>query len=145
MTEEQDRYFLSLAETVSMNSPDPSSKIGAIVVKDNEVKGYGWNDFPRGVQQLEERWNDRETKLRYVVHAEVNAILNAGDEARGSTIYIHGFPFACSGCAKMIAQADIQRVVIKPIDLKTIDIWREDLLAAETICKEVGIEVMKYV
>lgn len=145
----EDREYLRLAETVSVNSPDPSSKLGAVVVNDGAVKGYGWNDFPKGVQQLADRWENREVKLKFVCHAEVNAILNAGDEARDGTLYIYpgwGKPCMCTGCCKTAIQAGIKRVVglLRPIDKERFERWREELEISGVMCQEAGIEVVTY-
>ena len=71
------RYF-KIAEQVSSWSKDPSSKIGAIIVGDKgQIISQGYNGFPRGVIDSEDRYNQRETKYKLVVHAEMNAILNA--------------------------------------------------------------------
>lgn len=149
MSEIQDRRFLKLAEEVSHNSPDPSSKLGAVLVQDGRVVSYGWNDFPEGVQQLEERWNNRELKYKFVVHAEVNAILKAGDEARGGTLYIYpgwGRPCMCTNCAKTCITAGVSRVVgvIRKQDDERLARWKDELEIADVMCKEVGLEVTIY-
>lgn len=148
--ETQDRYFLDLAKSVSVNSPDPSSKLGAVVIDDlGSVVSYGWNDFPAGVQQLEERWNNRELKYKLVVHAEVNAILKAGDEARGGTLYVYpgwGSPCMCTGCAKVALTAGITRVVglIRPQDSERLARWKDELEVADMMCREAGLEIVTY-
>jgi dCMP deaminase len=74
----------------------PSGDVGP----DREVRATGFNDFPRGVADLPERLQDKAEKLRPIVHAEVNAILNAarvGIPLKGCTLYL-----ACTddtGCA----------------------------------------------
>ncbi len=95
------------------NSPDPSTKNGAILVRqDGYVLAHGVNKFPEGVAETEERLRDKATKYRLVVHAENGAIFNAarsGQQTYGSTLYC---PFyACSECAKAIIQGGIKRVV----------------------------------
>ena len=51
-----------------------------------------------------------ETKYPYVVHAELNAILNAnGRDLRGSRLYVALFP--CNECAKAIIQAGVKEVL----------------------------------
>jgi len=49
------------------------------------------------------------TKYAYVCHAELNAILNANTDLRGTTIYVDLFP--CNECAKAIIQAGIKKVI----------------------------------
>lgn len=145
-----DLAFLEEAKELSKYSHDPSTKIGAIVAKGKKPLGAGCNDFPEGVKGTPERWNNRETKYKFVVHAEVNAILSAGREADGGTIYIYpsfGLPSLCTECCKVIIQAGIQRVVgLVPKDLPqaTIDRWKESLAISQVMCDEAGIETVLY-
>ena len=51
-----------------------------------------------------------QTKYPYVVHAELNAILNAnGRDLRGSRLYVALFP--CNECAKAIIQSGVREVL----------------------------------
>src|SRR5699024_8807555 len=51
-----------------------------------------------------------ETKYPFVVHAELNAILNAnGRDLRGSRLYVALFP--CNECAKAIIQSGLREVL----------------------------------
>jgi len=115
-TEEKwDRRFLSLAREVGSWSKDPSTKCGAILVNDlRQVVGMGYNGFPRYVVDSAARYEHRETKYKLVVHAEVNAILQAGHAARGCTLYVHPsfmMPPICRDCAKCAIQAGIKTIV----------------------------------
>lgn len=142
-----DKRFLQLAQLVASWSKDPSTKVGAVVVNNfNKVYGLGYNGFPKGVEDADERLNDRPTKYKLVVHAEINAILNAGINADGGTIYVwpaFGNPPLCSSCAKAVIQAGIYRVVgYKPdVDEATAERWREELEAAQLMCREAGVEM----
>ena len=99
---------MELARQISSWSKDPSKKIGAVVIGENgQVLAQGYNGFPRGVKDTEERYNNRETKYNYIVHAEMNAIYNAswnGVSLKDATIYIYGLP-CCHECAKGIIQS----------------------------------------
>lgn len=149
MSEKWDRRFLELATIVSGWSKDPSTKVGAVIVDPlRRIVGTGYNGFPRGVDDFEERYFDREVKYKLVVHAELNAILTAGDRAVGSTIYVvpaFGSPPLCSNCAKAVIQSGIVRVVgYKPnVDQATMERWKEELDAAELMCYEAGVEVVQ--
>ena len=106
-----DNRFLALAEHISTWSKDPSSKVGAIIVDDNKiVVGMGYNGFPRGVWDKVTRYSDRETKYKFVVHAEVNACLQAGNSAKNATLYVSTLPFICNECAKVIVQYDLSKL-----------------------------------
>lgn len=102
----------TLACFAAQGSPDPSTKVGAVVTNElGIICGGGFNDFPPGVPK--EWWEDRTLKYRGVVHAEVNAILEAGRfHCLGGTIYVTSHP--CEACAKMIVAAGLKRVVCPP-------------------------------
>jgi len=105
-----DRRFLDLADHVSQWSKDPSTKVGAVIVDEKKrVVSVGYNGFPRGVVDDEERYYDRATKLLFVAHAERNALDNAPLMVEGCTMYVPLLP--CSECAKSIIQKGIARVV----------------------------------
>ena len=98
---------MELAKAVASWSKDPSKKIGAVAIgSKGQVLAQGFNGFPRGIDDNDERLNDRETKYKYVVHAEMNLIYNAtfnGISLDGSTVYVYGLPI-CSECAKGLIQ-----------------------------------------
>ncbi|MGE4594357.1 MAG: dCMP deaminase family protein, partial [Gammaproteobacteria bacterium] len=123
-----DNRYLSLAKEVATWSKDPSTQVGAVTVgAKKEVLSQGFNGFPRGIKDTDERYNHRETKYRFVVHAEMNAIYNAtysGTSLDGATLYIYGLPI-CSECAKGIIQVGIKKVVIEKS--KELDNWNESL------------------
>jgi dCMP deaminase len=133
---------LGLAKHIAAWSKDPSTQVGAILVDDrNEVVGHGYNGFPRGVEDTEERLNDRPTKYRMIVHAEVNAILSAGHRARGASLYVwpsFGVPNICHDCAKFAIQAGVAEVVgAEPFDAN--DRWAESIACARQMLVEAGV------
>lgn len=108
--------FMTIAQVVANRSKDPVTQVGACIVDDNNIiLALGYNGFPRGCSDDEFPWGKQsddpcENKYMYVVHAEVNAILNNnGTDLRGSTLYVTLFP--CNECAKLIIQAGIRRVI----------------------------------
>jgi dCMP deaminase len=96
-------------------SKDPSTQVGACIVSDdNRILSTGYNGFPKGCSDDEFPWNRDEklgeTKYNFVVHAELNAILNAGGKSLvGSRIFVSLFP--CHECAKAIIQSGVKEVV----------------------------------
>ena len=108
-----DEYFMGVALLASKRSKDPNTQVGACIVDSNNViLTTGYNGFPKGCSDDEFPW-DREgenTKYPYVVHAELNAILNAsGKDLKGARIYVDLFP--CNECAKAIIQSGIREVI----------------------------------
>jgi dCMP deaminase len=138
-----DQRYLALAKEVSTWSKDPSTKVGAVVVGGKkEVLAQGFNGFPRGIDDSDERYNDRETKYKLVVHAEMNAIYNAtysGVSLDGATLYIYGLPI-CSECAKGIIQVGIKRVVVE--QAKELGNWNESVELSKAMFGEANIELI---
>jgi dCMP deaminase len=110
-----DSRFMKLAREISTWSRDPSTKIGAVIVNDERrILATGYNGFPRGIEDTEERLNDREQKYPLIVHGEMNALMNAlysGVSVKDTTLYVWGLP-VCSECTKNVIQSGIKRVVI---------------------------------
>lgn len=142
MRESWDDFFLGMAQYVSTRSKDPSTQVGAVITSmDNRVISVGYNGFPIGIEDKPERLNDRTTKYKYVVHADINAILNAhGDCVCGSTMYVWPFP-PCSDCAKLIIQAGICRVVTKKPTPELAERWKDSLAFTRELFKEAGVEL----
>ncbi len=108
-----DEYFMGVALLAAKRSKDPNTQVGACVVDSNNIiLSTGYNGFPTGCSDDEYPWEREgsDTKYPYVVHAELNTILNAnGRNLRGSRIYVSLFP--CNECAKAIIQSGIKEVV----------------------------------
>lgn len=138
-----DERYLALAAEVATWSKDPSTQVGAVTVgSKKEVLSQGFNGFPRGIHDTDERYNHRETKYKFVVHAEMNAIYNAtysGTSLDGATLYVYGLPI-CSECAKGIIQVGIKKVVIEKS--KELDNWNESVQLSKEMFDEAGIELI---
>ncbi len=138
-----DRRYLSLAKEVSTWSKDPSTQVGAVTVgSKKEVLSQGFNGFPRGIHDTDERYNNRDTKYKLVVHAEMNAIYNAtysGTSLDGATLYVYGLPI-CSECAKGIIQVGIKKVVVEKF--KELDNWNESVQLSKEMFDESGVELI---
>ena len=108
-----DEYFMGIALLAARRSKDPSTQVGACIVsRDNIIISTGYNGMPKGCSDDEFPWEREgaDTKYPYVVHAELNAILNAnGRDLRDSRIYVALFP--CNECAKAIIQSGVQEVI----------------------------------
>jgi len=141
MLDKWDHRFLVLAEHISGWSKDPSTKVGAVIThtRSKRVISMGFNGFPAGVEDSQERLDDRETKYEMVVHAEQNALMFAGDRAEGGTIYVYPLP-PCARCAVMIIQAGISRVVCDQSNFDH-ERWGEVAKIADTMFREAGLEL----
>lgn len=104
-----DEYFMGIALLAAMRSKDPNTQVGACIVSpENIIISTGYNGLPNGCSDDEFPWDG--AKYPYVVHAELNAILNAGGRVlRGARLYVALFP--CNECAKAIIQSGISEIL----------------------------------
>ncbi len=107
-------YFMGIAKLSALRSKDPHTRVGACIVNErNIIVGIGYNGMPIGCSDLVFPWTSDgsyyDQKYAYVVHAELNAILNASAPLDGCTVYTTLFP--CNECAKAIIQSRIAHIV----------------------------------
>ena len=133
--------YTNLAKEISTWSKDPSTQVGAVVVGEKgQLLSQGYNGFPRGINDTDDRLNNRERKYELVVHAEMNAIYNAslnGVSLKDSTLYVYGLPI-CSECAKGIIQVGIKKVVATRPKIYNSD-WDKSVKAAEALFREAEV------
>ncbi|MBR2990245.1 MAG: dCMP deaminase family protein [Solobacterium sp.] len=138
-----DEYFMGLAHLSALRSKDPNTQVGAAIVDENHrVVSVGYNGFPKGCSDDEFPWeregrNLLEMKYAFVVHAELNAILNSARPVRGCTLYVSLFP--CNECAKAIIQSGITRIVYESD--KYAD--TEATQASKRMLKAAGVELVR--
>ncbi len=140
-----DEYFMGVALLASMRSKDPSTQVGACIV-DNEsrILSTGYNGFPSGCSDDEFPWEREgdfgQTKYPFVVHAELNAILNArGKNLTGAKIYVALFP--CNECAKAIIQSGIKEVVYLSDKYATT----KETLASKRMLTSAGVKLTQLI
>jgi dCMP deaminase len=134
-----DRYFLGVAEAVAAASKDPSTKVGAVITRpDRTMASFGYNGFPRGIADTEERLADRDTKYELVIHGEINAILTAREPLHGYTLYTWPF-LTCKRCALHVVQTGIKRVVAPIVPPDKMDRWEKSLKDAQAVYDEAGV------
>ena len=134
-----DAYFMSMAHLSALRSKDPNTQVGACIVnKDKRVVGLGYNGFPKGCNDDDFPWERNgeflDTKYPYVVHAELNAILNSIQNLKGCTIYVSLFP--CNECAKAIIQSGISCVVYESDKYA----GTEGNIASKRMFRDAGVE-----
>lgn len=134
-----DEYFMGLAHLSALRSKDPHTQVGAVIVdNDHRVVSIGYNGLPFGCSDDIFPW-EREgeslaTKYPYVVHAELNAILNAKRNLQGCTLYVSLFP--CNECAKAIIQSGIKKIIYED------DLYDDSVStkASKRMLKAAGVE-----
>ena len=133
--------YRDLAKEISTWSKDPSTKVGAVVIGEHgQLLSQGYNGFPRGIKDSDERLNNRERKYELVVHAEMNAIYNAslsGVSLKDSTLYVYGLPI-CNECAKGIIQVGIKKVVATRPQIYNSE-WDKSNKNAEALLREAEV------
>jgi len=136
-----DKRYLSLAREVSTWSKDPSTQCGAVAIgSKGQVLAQGYNGFPRGIEDLKDRYDDKTRKYELVVHAEMNVIYNAtynGVCLNGATLYVHGLP-VCSDCAKGVIQVGIKKVVMPSQEIP--EHWEKSWQKTKEMFNEAGIK-----
>lgn len=136
-----DKRFIELAYLIASWSKDPSTKCGAVIVDENKrIVSVGFNGFPKGTNDCQKLYNDREEKYRRVVHAEQNAILFSHRNINNCTLYVVPMP-PCSQCAGMIIQSGIKRVVSILPTSEQQKRWGVDFETTITMFKETNIEL----
>ena len=137
-----DKRFLQLAKHISEWSKDPSTQVGCVVVgPDRELRSTGFNGLPRGIEDNEQRLNNREIKYPLICHPEENAILHPariGMSLKDCTAYVTWPP--CTRCARSLIQAGISTIVY-PKDIEIPDRWMEDFNLSLNMLKEANISL----
>ena len=137
-----DEYFMGLAHLSALRSKDPNTQVGAAIIDENHrVVSVGYNGFPKGCSDDEFPWSRSggvlNSKYAFVVHAELNAILNSPRSVSGCTIYVSLFP--CNECAKAIIQSGIKRIVYESD--KYAD--TETTIASKKMLQAAGVELVQ--
>lgn len=140
----RDSYYMNYALDISKTANCIKGKVGAILVKDNQIIAEGVNSVPNGILPcteencLRKRLNlksGENQELCFAVHAEQNALINALNnnvDIKGSTLYVTKQP--CIICAKMLINSGIRKIIY----LKAYpDQYSENLL------KQAGVEIKK--
>lgn len=136
--------FMGVALLAAARSKDARKRNGACIASaDNKILGVGYNGLPRGCNDQDESyWADidedpLQSRHSYIVHAEVNAILNCVVlPLTGGTIYATQFP--CPRCVQSIIQVGIKRVVF--LERKSHQIALNG--AADKMLQDAGVEVL---
>ena len=131
--------FMVLAQAIAKLSKDPSTKVGAVIVRpDRTVASMGYNGLPRQVRDTPERLDDRGVKLDLTVHAEINALAFAKESLQFCTLYVWPLP-PCIRCATSIIQHGIHRVVAPEPDIHSQ--WGDSNIRARDLLLEAGVTV----
>lgn len=133
-----DKRMFDLAKNeVATWSKDPEGGVGCVIVSPDKCQvTWGFNGFPRGIADTDRRLNDRGLKLSLMVHAELNALLNAKVDITGWTLYVTKAP--CTECAKAIIQRGITRIFCPA--LRPTSHWFRNQRDASFLLEEASID-----
>ena len=140
-----DKRFLELAEVIATWSKDPSTQVGAVIVRpDKTIASTGYNGFPMGMPDDPEYLENREEKYSRVVHGEINAILFAREAVKGYTLYTTPF-MPCDRCFVQVVQAGIKRVVFPVCPREKLVRWKDAFNRVRSFATETGVELVEVV
>lgn len=103
-----DNTFMTMAYTIAKRSHDSQTQHGCIIVKDKKILGAGYNGFVHGIDDLMLP-NTRPGKYQWMIHSEINALLNCEHRPIGATVYVTGHP--CLHCYQCMYQAGISTII----------------------------------
>jgi dCMP deaminase len=101
-----DNFYLKTADLIAQQSYAEDRKVGALIVKDDNIIAFSYNGTPRNT--------DNDTQTNTVLHAEAQAIAKvakSNSSTANSTLYCTLSP--CIDCAKLIYSVGISRVVYR--------------------------------
>lgn len=102
---------MRLAYTIALNSPDPSTQNGAVVLDgEGALIGGGCNEFTAGMPITPDLL-ERPKKYAYIEHAERNALFTALRFHTGRPHTLVCPWAACADCARAIVQSGVKVLV----------------------------------
>lgn len=134
--------FIDMAFLVASWSRDPSSQVGAVIIRGKRIVSLGFNGFPAGTDDSQNLYEDRDRKYLRVVHAEKNAILFAKQDLTGCTLYATHFP--CCQCAAFIIQAGINCVVVPQQTVEFMGRWKYHIRESLNMFHEAKVKSFTY-
>lgn len=139
-----DSRFVRRAEEISTWSKDPNKKVGCVLALGKRSISEGYNGFPKGLSDDLYRLTDPVFKGKVIIHAEVNAILNAarfGIPTEGCTAYVTYHP--CASCASQLIEAGVEKIVCPSPKLAS-EKWLKDFQLASDILVEAKVKTLYY-
>jgi dCMP deaminase len=101
---------MDVVRLIARRATCPRKDVGCLIVKNNKIIASGYNGAPKGMEHCTEAGClIKDNHCTRIIHAEANALLQAGRDAEGATLYCTCLP--CEICFKLCIQAGINRVV----------------------------------
>lgn len=143
-------FFMNVAILASKRSKDPKTQVGSCIVNcENKIISTGYNGFPvfkdknadTTLPWTKSDGNLYKTKYPYVIHAEVNGILNATTNVKNCIMYVTWYP--CHECAKIIIQSGISKVVY--LNRHSEVEYQDTLAASEYMFSLAKVDCVQYI
>lgn len=134
--------FLQMADLVSTWSKDPSTSVGCVIARDKRMVSTGFNGFPKGTRDDEKLYADREVKYERVIHAEMNAILFAGQDISDCVLYVTHVP--CCRCATVIIQSGIKNIITPPQPSDYLKRWSKQIIDSINLLDEAFVDMWEF-
>jgi len=133
-----DSRYIDMAKLVSTWSKDPSTKVGAVLVRsDGTILSVGYNGFPKQMTDKLQDYNNRDIKYSRMIHGEINALIHAGCSIQGSTLYT--YPFAsCDRCVVQMIQAGVNHFIFPTLPKDLESRWQAAVVKAKEYIIESG-------
>ena len=147
-----DELWLEMATLVGRRSLCSRAQYGAVIVSaDNRVLSVGYNGAPPGREETAPcvQWCERAKAAAvgdpvdpdymdcHAVHAEINALMRAGNLwlEKSPTLYVNGV--TCLRCALTVSSSGIRTIVMH----KTAYEEKRNPEATKALCEKYGVEV----
>ncbi|KDR85469.1 hypothetical protein GALMADRAFT_234357 [Galerina marginata CBS 339.88] len=139
-----DAYFMTLASLASRRSNCMKRRVGAVLVRENRVLATGYNGTARGLTNCNEGGcshcngpaNTQSVPECLCLHAEENALLEAGRERVGKDCVLYCNTCPCLKCTVKIIQTGVKTVVYN-LTYKVDD-------ASASLFHQAGVQLRRY-
>lgn len=132
--------FMRLAQHVSGWSKDPSTKVGAVIADGKRLVSVGYNGFPPALRDYAETLADRHKKLERIVHAEMNAVLNARQPVQGFSLYTWPL-LPCAECVRLCLGAQIGSIFTVQPTREQWNRWKDSFILSQRLLGEAGVPI----
>lgn len=122
---------MGIAEEVAKRSKDPSSKNGCVIVDErHRPVSFGYNGTIQGADESKMTLTERPMKYYFAIHSEMNALIFAGRDLTGCTLY--NKMATCENCLKYCLQAGIKRFVYKQLRVNSHGSSKKSMTTIDT-------------
>ena len=140
-----DKDFFNIAQSLSVLSQDPKTKIACIAVLDNEIISYGYNCFLKNYN-FKDVIKDREKKNQQIIHAEIDLICRANRDnvsLKDSIVYLYGLD-PCHDCLKALIHCGVKEIKTLNNYKESSNRWNKSFLISQEIINNINFKLNKF-